>query len=71
MNQETKRARIKLLLDDEEAAYVNVLANRLAKRHIEVTKALSGTEGIQAFEERILTWRSWISRWRTWTVSKC
>ena len=48
MNQEQKRNPIKLLLVDDEEAYVNVLANRMAKRSIEVTKALSGTEGIQA-----------------------
>jgi DNA-binding response OmpR family regulator len=43
--------RIKLLLVDDEAAYVNVLANRMAKRHIDVTKALSGTEAIQALRK--------------------
>jgi DNA-binding response OmpR family regulator len=51
MNEETKKGRIKLLLVDDEAAYVNVLANRMAKRHIDVTKALSGTEGIQALRK--------------------
>ena len=50
MSEETK-ARIKLLLVDDEEAYVNVLANRMAKRRIEVTKALSGTEGIQALRK--------------------
>jgi len=50
MSEETK-ARIKLLLVDDEEAYVNVLANRMAKRSIEVTKALSGTEGIQALRK--------------------
>jgi len=45
---EEGKTRIKLLLVDDEEAYVNVLANRMAKRSIEVTKALSGTEGIQA-----------------------
>jgi len=50
MSEETK-ARIKLLLVDDEEAYVNVLANRMAKRDIEVTKALSGTEGIQALRK--------------------
>jgi DNA-binding response OmpR family regulator len=48
---EGSRARIKLLLVDDEGAYVNVLANRMAKRHIHVTKALSGTEGIQALRK--------------------
>jgi DNA-binding response OmpR family regulator len=51
MNEETKKSRIKLLLVDDEAAYVNVLSNRMAKRHIDVTKALSGTEGIQALRK--------------------
>jgi DNA-binding response OmpR family regulator len=40
--------RINLLLVDDEVAYVNVLANRMGRRNISVTKALSGTEGIQA-----------------------
>jgi DNA-binding response OmpR family regulator len=50
MTQEGK-TRIKLLLVDDEEAYVNVLANRMAKRSIEVTKALSGIEGIQALRK--------------------
>lgn len=50
MSEETK-ARIKLLLVDDEEAYVNVLANRMARRSIKVTKALSGTEGIQALRK--------------------
>jgi len=51
MNQERKNIPIKLLLVDDEEAYVHVLANRMAKRSIEVTKALSGTEGIQALRK--------------------
>lgn len=43
--------RIKLLLVDDEEGYVNVLSNRMAKRNIEVTKALSGTAGIQALRK--------------------
>ena len=43
--------RFNVLLADDEAAYVNVLANRMAKRHIDVIKALSGTEGIQALRK--------------------
>jgi DNA-binding response OmpR family regulator len=39
---------IKLLLVDDEAPYVSVLARRLAKRNISVTPALSGSQGIQA-----------------------
>ena len=43
--------RIKLLLVDDEEGYVNVLSNRMGKRNIDVTKALSGTEGIQALRK--------------------
>jgi DNA-binding NtrC family response regulator len=44
----TKEGHIKLLFVDDEKAYVDVLSNRFAKRNIEVTKAYSGSEGIQA-----------------------
>ena len=40
--------RIKLLLVDDEQAYVNVLANRMRKRNISVSKAYNGAEAIQA-----------------------
>jgi DNA-binding NtrC family response regulator len=43
--------RIKLLLVDDEEGYVNVLSNRMVKRNIDVTKALSGTAGIQALRK--------------------
>jgi two-component system, OmpR family, response regulator len=46
-----KGDRIRLLLVDDEKAYVDVLSNRLGKRSIEVTKALSGTEGVQALRK--------------------
>jgi DNA-binding NtrC family response regulator len=46
-----QEGRIKLLLVDDEEGYVNVLSNRMAKRNIEVTKALSGTAGIQALRK--------------------
>jgi DNA-binding NtrC family response regulator len=36
---------------DDEEAYVNVLSNRLGKRKMAVTKALSGLEAIQALRE--------------------
>jgi DNA-binding NtrC family response regulator len=39
--------RIKLLLVDDEESFVNVLANRLGRRSIDVTKAYSGSEAIQ------------------------
>lgn len=44
--------RIRLLLVDDEEGYVNVLSNRLAKRNIDVTKALSGSEAIQALRKQ-------------------
>ncbi len=44
--------RIKLLLIDDEEGYVNVLSKRMAKRNIEVTIALSGTEAIQALRKQ-------------------
>ncbi len=43
----TESGKIKLLLVDDEAGYVSVLAKRMAKRNIAVTAALSGTEAIQ------------------------
>ncbi len=38
---------VKLLLVDDEEGYVDVLANRLALRGINVSKAYSGTEAIR------------------------
>jgi len=49
---DTKTEGIHLLLIDDEVGYVNVLSNRMAKRNIDVTKCLSGTEGIQALRRR-------------------
>lgn len=43
-----KADRVRLLLVDDEAGFTAVLAKRLAHRDVEVTTALSGTEGIQA-----------------------
>lgn len=39
--------RIKLLLVDDEVGYVEVLAKRMARRNIEVTGALRGSEAIR------------------------
>jgi len=44
----TREEQIKLLFVDDEKGFVDVLTNRLAKRNIDVTKAYSGLEGIQA-----------------------
>jgi len=42
---------IRILLVDDEKAYIEVLAKRLQKRGITVTKAYSGTEGIQSLRK--------------------
>jgi len=39
---------IKLLLVDDEKGFVDVIAKRMSKRNIDVTKAFSGTEALQA-----------------------
>lgn len=43
---------IRILLVDDEVAYVNVLANRLSRRGLAVTKACSGSEAIQTVRGR-------------------
>ena len=52
-NREKKyfEKQIRLLLVDDEEGYVNVLAKRMAKRNIDVTPALSGSEGIQVLRK--------------------
>ncbi|MBI5250646.1 MAG: response regulator [Desulfomonile tiedjei] len=47
-NETEKSDRIKLLLVDDEVAYVNILAKRLTKRNFDVTASFSGIQGIQA-----------------------
>jgi DNA-binding NtrC family response regulator len=44
--------RIRLLLVDDEEGFVNVIANRMAKRGVDTTKALNGTEAIQALRRK-------------------
>jgi DNA-binding NtrC family response regulator len=46
-NEKDQSEHVKLLLVDDEAGYVKVLAKRLAKRNIDVTPALSGSEAIR------------------------
>jgi DNA-binding NtrC family response regulator len=43
----TAEKTIRLLLVDDEEAFVNVLIKRLAKRHIQATPAFSGVEALQ------------------------
>ena len=42
---------IKLLLVDDEKAFVDVIAKRMSKRNIDVTKTYSGTEALQALRK--------------------
>ncbi len=44
--------RIKLLLVDDEQAYVRILSKRLTKRDFDVTIAFSGIQGIQALRKQ-------------------
>jgi len=46
-----REGQIKLLLVDDEVGYVDVLANRLAKRNIDVTKSYSGSDAIQSLRK--------------------
>jgi ActR/RegA family two-component response regulator len=39
---------VRLLLVDDEKDFVNILSKRIKRRNIEVTKAFSGAEAIQA-----------------------
>jgi DNA-binding NtrC family response regulator len=50
-NENADKKKIKLLLVDDEKRFVEVLFKRLSKRNIEVTKAFSGAEGIQALRK--------------------
>ena len=47
-NESEKSDRIRLLLVDDEVAYVNILAKRLTRRNFDVTGTYSGIQGIQA-----------------------
>jgi DNA-binding response OmpR family regulator len=42
---------IKLLLVDDEVGFANVIAKRMSKRKIDVTKAFSGAEALQAMKK--------------------
>ena len=50
-SQKRDDKKIKVLLVDDEIRFVEVLFKRLSKRNIDVTKAFSGTEGIQALRK--------------------
>ena len=50
-NKKEHMASIRLLLVDDEKAFVNVVAKRMSKRNIDVTQANSGTEALQALRK--------------------
>ncbi len=50
-NEKLIQKKTKLLLVDDEKRFVDVLFKRLNKRNIDVTKAFSGAEGIQALRK--------------------
>jgi len=50
--QKVSPKRIRLLLIDDEAGFVNVLSKRISRRNIEVATAGSGAEAIQALRSR-------------------
>jgi two-component system, response regulator RegA len=47
-NEPHQAERIKVLLVDDEEAYVRILAKRLTKRNFQVATAFSGIQGVQA-----------------------
>ncbi len=49
--REDKQKPIKLLLVDDEKGFVDVISKRMSKRSIEVTKAYSGKEALQALRK--------------------
>jgi len=58
-NEKNKEGQIKLLLVDDEKGFANIIAKRMSKRGLDVTKAYSGAEALQAirkadFDEAVL-----------------
>jgi DNA-binding NtrC family response regulator len=49
---ENKNKPIKILLVDDERGFVDVISKRMSKRNIEVTRAYSGTEALQALRKK-------------------
>jgi DNA-binding response OmpR family regulator len=50
-NEKNKEGRIKLLLVDDEKGFANIIAKRMSKRGLDVTKAYSGAEALQAIRK--------------------
>lgn len=49
---QNETGRLRLLLVDDEVGFTTVMAKRLTRRNMEVTKAFSGTQGIQALRAK-------------------
>ena len=49
---EDKDKPIKILLVDDEKGFVDVISKRMSKRNIEVSRAYSGTEALQALRKK-------------------
>ena len=50
-NEKNKAGQIKLLLVDDEKGFTDIIAKRMSKRDIDVTKAYSGVEALQAIRK--------------------
>ncbi len=50
-NKKNQAGKIKLLLVDDEKGFADIIAKRMSKRDIDVTKAYSGTEALQAIRK--------------------
>jgi DNA-binding NtrC family response regulator len=50
-NEKNKAGQIKLLLVDDEKGFADIIAKRMSKRGIDVTKAYSGAEALQAIRK--------------------
>jgi DNA-binding NtrC family response regulator len=50
-NEKNKAGQIKLLLVDDEKGFADIIAKRMSKRDIDVTKAYSGVEALQAIRK--------------------
>ena len=48
---ENRNKRIRLLLVDDEKDFVDIISKRMSKRSIDVTKAYSGTDALQALRK--------------------
>ena len=50
-NKKNQAGKIKLLLVDDEKGFADIIAKRMSKRDIDVTKAYSGVEALQAIRK--------------------